>query len=172
MKKDFAQWMRGRTMAAVAVAALTLPMLGCGAGTSNNASGANLPPIDASRGGGGGYVAQTPAQQPRQGMSTGKKVAILAGAAALYYLYRKHQNNKQAQAGQTQGQPQYYLSKNGRVYYRDQTGRAVYVTPPAQPIEVPYDEIQRYQGIDQLQGYNNQTTGDSDLRRFLPQGGM
>ena len=105
-------------------------------------------------------------------MSTGKKVAILAGAAALYYMYRKSQQNKQAGQGQTQGQPQYYLSKNGRVYYRDQTGRAVYVTAPSQPIQVPYDEVQRYQGIDQLQGYNNQTTGDMDLRRFLPQGGM
>lgn len=168
MKNDFAQWMRGRTMAAVAVAALTLPMLGCGSGGSNNASGANLPPVDDSR---GGYVAQTPAQQPRQGMSTGKKVAILAGAAALYYMYRKSQQNKQAGQAQAQGQPQYYLSKDGRVYYRDQTARVHYVTAPTQPIQVPYDQLQQYQGIDQLQGYNNQTTGDMDLRRFLPQGG-
>ena len=31
---------------------------------------------------------------PRQGLSTKQKVAILAGAAALYYLYNKHKNSQ------------------------------------------------------------------------------
>ncbi len=160
------QWMRGRTMAAVACAALTLPMIGCGSGTP---SGVNQPPLDASRPMGysnsPGASSAMPAQQPRQGMSTGKKVMLLAGAAALYYMYRKNQEKKQA--GQLNGQPQYYLSKNGRVYYRDNTGRAVWVTPPAQGIQVPYDEAQQYS---QFQGYNNQQTGVTDLSRFAPAG--
>ena len=45
-------------------------------------------------------------------MSTKKKLVLLAGAAALFYMYKKHQ----AKAGQ---QIQYYRSKNGRVYYRE-----------------------------------------------------
>ena len=155
-------------MAAVACAALTLPMIGCGSGASSNASGANLPPIDASRGGGGMMSGPAPMQQaPKTGMSTGKKVMILAGAAALYYMYKKNQEKKAA--GQLANQPQYYLSKNGRVYYRQPNGQAVWVTPPAQGIQVPYDEAQQYS---QFQGYNNQTTGYPDLSRFAPQGGM
>lgn len=99
-------------------------------------------------------------------MSTGKKVMLLAGAAALYYMYKKNQEKK-AQ-GQLQGQPQYYLSKNGRVYYRDQNNQAHWVTPPAQGFQVPYDEAQQYS---QFQGYNGQSTGVSDLSRFATGGG-
>ena len=83
-------------------------------------------------------------------MSTKEKVVILAGAAALYYLYKKHQK---AQAGQVQ----YYLSKNGRVYYRDpQTHQAHWVTPPPGGIQVPAAEAQQYS---QYKGYNNSPTG-------------
>ena len=88
-----------------------------------------------------------------QGMSTKKKLVILAGAAALYYLYKRNQAKKAA--GQTD-EPQYYLSKNGRVYYRDAQGRAHWVTAPPSGIQVPYDEAYQYRDF---QGYNNQTTG-------------
>jgi len=165
------QWMRGRTMAAVACAALALPMIGCGSGGSTTADRSSMPPIDDTRGGAamsypqGNNYAQT--AQPRQGMSTGKKVMILAGAAALYYLYRKHQSNKQGATTTENGQPVYYLSKNGRVYYRDANHQAHWVTPPAEGIQVPYDEAQQYS---QFQGYNNQQTGITDLSRFAPQG--
>src|SRR5436305_14235873 len=73
-------------------------------------------------------------------MSTGKKMALLAGAAALIYLYNKHKN---AQGTGPQGK--YYLSKNGRVYYRDARGNAIWVTPPASGIQVPQDEALAYQ---------------------------
>lgn len=89
-------------------------------------------------------------QQPSQGMSTGKKVAILAGTAALIYLYNRHKN---AQGAGAQGQ--YYRSKNGRIYYRDAQGNAVYVTPPAGGIQVPASEADRYNRAAQ--------TGDWDL---------
>jgi hypothetical protein len=79
-----------------------------------------------------------------QAMSTRKKVLLLAGAAALYWLYKRHQNARGYGA-----QGQYYRSRNGRVYYRDaRTHKAIWVTPPptSRPIEVPADEYQRYAG--------------------------
>ena len=84
-------------------------------------------------------------------MSTGKKVVIaLAGAALLYYLYKRHveQNGQKVQ---------YYKSKkNGRIYYRDpKTHQAHYVTPDAS-YEVSADEAQQ---LKQYQGYDKQTTG-------------
>jgi hypothetical protein len=91
-------------------------------------------------------------------MSTGQKVAVLAGAAALYYLYNKHKNS------QEQGpEGQYYLSKNGRVYYRDAQHRAHWVTPPPGGIQVPESEARQYRDFE---GYNNSRTGRtlSDLQ--------
>jgi hypothetical protein len=86
-----------------------------------------------------------------QGLSNKQKVAILAGAAALYYLYNQHRNR------QEQGpEGQYYLSKNGRVYYRDAQHRVHWVTPPAEGIRVPEAEARRYQ---EFQGYNGRQTG-------------
>lgn len=86
----------------------------------------------------------------REGMSTGKKALLLAGAAAVYYLYQKHKN---AQGEGVNGR--YYRSKNGRVYYRDmKTGDFHWVDPPRQPISVPADEFERYTGrsADRFQG--------------------
>lgn len=95
-----------------------------------------------------------PAPEARkQGMSNVQKVGVtLAGAAALYYLYNQHKKAK-AQSG---AEGQYYLSKNGRVYYRDAQHKVHWVNTPAQGVQVPAAEAQRYQ---QYQGYNNQTTG-------------
>src|ERR1051326_1068343 len=99
-----------RFTAAVVAASLALPVLaGC---SSSNNNGANLPPIDDTRGTNVSYTPSAPSapQEPRHGMTTGQKVALVAGAAALYWLY-KHQKDKQ-------GNPvQYYQSKNGRIYY-------------------------------------------------------
>src|SRR5262245_59116915 len=77
---------------------------------------------------------------PQQGMSTRNKMLVLAGAAALYYLYQKHKN---AQGQGPEGQ--YYRSKNGRIYYRDARGGVHWVTPP-QRLEVPADEYERATG--------------------------
>ena len=65
-----------------------------------------------------------------------------SGAAAVYYLYKKHQN---AQGQGANGR--YYLSKNGRVYYRDlKTGAYQWVTPPRQPIQVTPEEYAQATG--------------------------
>jgi hypothetical protein len=79
-----------------------------------------------------------------QAMSTRNKVLLLAGAAALYWLYKRHQNAKGVGPN-----GQYYRSRNGRVYYRDaRTHKAIWVTPPpaTQPIRVSPEEYQRYVG--------------------------
>jgi hypothetical protein len=86
-------------------------------------------------------------------MSTGKKVVLLAGAAALYYLYKHHQNAAADQAGPDS---QYYLSKNGRVYYRDAEHRAHWVTAPPSGISVPAAQADEYRDF---QGYDNRQTG-------------
>jgi hypothetical protein len=86
-------------------------------------------------------------------MSTKTKVVMLAGAAALYYMYKQHQKASPTAAGE---QGQYYLSKNGRVYYRDAEHRAHWVTPPATGIAVPESDAAEYRGF---QGYDNSATG-------------
>ena len=94
-----------------------------------------------------------PALAPKPGVSTGQKVVLLAGAAALYYMYKHHQA---ASAAATGAEGQYYLSKNGRVYYRDAEHRAHWVTPPAEGMRVPEAEAGEYR---QFQGYDGSTSG-------------
>ena len=96
---------------------------------------------------------------PKQGMSLGKKVVLLSGAALLYFMWRKHQANaamKAQQGGQmasgtqnggqmaASGQPQLYRSKNGGIYYRDAQGTPVWLTVPQQGAQVSASDIQRY----------------------------
>jgi hypothetical protein len=126
-----------------------------------------VPPLLAGCGGGGGQTASAPpppgmenprtapVAQPRQGMSTGQKVALLAGAAALYYIYNKRKNKAESAKGPD---GKYFISKStGRVYYRNlKDGSFQWVSPPRQPIRVPAEEAQQYQGY---AGYNNRNTG-------------
>ena len=123
---------------ALVMASLALPMLGCGSRAPQ----------------------QTTQNQPQanSGLSTKQKVVLLAGAAALYYVYNRYKKqNEAALAGKN---VQYYLSKNGRVYYRDpQTKQAIWVTPPPQnqsAISVPADQASAYNGF---QGYENAPSG-------------
>jgi hypothetical protein len=129
-------------------ALLTVPLLSsCGGGSK---TAAPPPPADNTVGrtvSNSGNTTQT-----KKGLTTGQKVGItLVGAAALYYLYRQHQNAKKEGA-----QGKYYLSKNGRVYYRDAQGKAVWVSPPSGGIQVPESEAQQYRDF---QGYNGSTSG-------------
>lgn len=123
------------------------------------------PPVDDTRVGNNSQNAPVarPPEAKKKGLSTGQKLAILGGAAALYYLYTKH---KDKEAKGAQGK--YYLSKNGRVYYRDEKNQAHWVTPPSGGIQVPEAEAQKYRDF---QGYNNSTSGRTlnDVTRDLPQ---
>ncbi|XHR85237.1 MAG: hypothetical protein ACFKPT_13560 [Gloeotrichia echinulata GP01] len=138
-----------RLLAVVLSTLLTVPLLTSCGGGSRTAS--TPPPVDDTV---GRTVSERNLEnqpQANKGLSTGQKVAILAGAAGLYYLYNQHKN---AQQEGVQGK--YYLSKNGRVYYRDAEHRAHWVTPPSEGIRVPESEAQKYRDF---QGYNGRSTG-------------
>ena len=137
-------------LAALMAGPLLVGLTGCGHGGSGGTdqtttappanTGGPAPMADTS--GANGTNATAP---PKPGMSTGKKVVIaLAGAALLYYLYKKHQAAQQAQGGQAAGQSQLYRSANGGVYYRDAQHRAVWLSVPNQAVQVPQEDIQRY----------------------------
>lgn len=104
-------------------------------------------------------------QTPKQGMSLGKKVLLLGGAALLFYLFKRNQakraeqqammNNTQTggvgnpntRNANMQRTPQLYRSEtSGRVYYRDPQNpkRVIYLTVPKNPVQVPADQLQRY----------------------------
>jgi hypothetical protein len=135
-----------RLIAVLLSALLTVPLLSSCGGGSRNASAP--PPVDdtVSR-----TVSDRNQPEAKKGMGTGQKVALLAGAAALYYMYNQHKN-----ASKEGAQGKYYLSKNGRVYYRDAENRAHWVTPPKEGIRVSESEAQKYR---QFQGYNNSSSG-------------
>ncbi len=157
MKKAYPQPSASRKIALLLIALLMSPLFtACGGGSRNEVS----PPRDTRAGQTAPNTSRPATPQARKGLSTGQKVAItLAGAAALYYLYNKHKN-KQDQGAQGK----YYLSKNGRVYYRDAQGKAQWVTPPPGGIQVPESEAQQYRDF---QGYNGQSTG-RDLKDLAP----
>lgn len=147
-----------RPLAMALSALLAGPMfVACSADYPQNS--APPPPVDDTVSGRQPYPNQSARQpypnqpQERRGLSNKQKVAILVGAAALYYLYNQHKN-KSAQEQGPQGK--YYLSKNGRVYYRDAQNRAHWVTPPSEGIQVPESEAQQYRDF---QGYNGRSTG-------------
>jgi hypothetical protein len=128
-----------RLFAVLLSALLMVPLLSsCGGGSKT----ATPPPVDDTI---GRTVSNRTTNQPEV------KKAILAGAAALYYLYNQHKN-----APQEGAQGKYYLSKNGRVYYRDAEHRAHWVTPPPEGIRVPESEAQKYR---EFQGYNRSSSG-------------
>jgi hypothetical protein len=127
---------------------LSQSLTGCGGSSTTNTS--NLPPVDDSN---RSSANTAPAPVAHKGMSTGQKVVLLAGAAALYYMYRK---NQEAHASGKTGEPQYYLSKNGRVYYREAGGRVHWVTPPKEGVMVPSEEANQYQ---EFEGYQGKTSG-------------
>jgi hypothetical protein len=156
----------GRLTAGLVALSLASSVFGCG--KPNNAVNAS-PPGNAPY----GYVPPPPQQRSGgmlSNMSTGKKLAILAGTAALIYLYNKH---KHAQGTGAQGK--YYLSKNGRVYYRDAKGNAVWVTPPPGGIQVPQQEAQTYEQAAQrgqwdVDSGNAPSAGYSAPGRYAPSG--
>src|SRR5687768_17627772 len=96
----------GKSLALLSATAFVSPTIlaGCGAVTDPPAT---TPPPGMDR------PASQPRTQPNQGMSTRKKLAILAGAAALYYIYNKRKAKAAQEAGPT---GKYFLSEStGRV---------------------------------------------------------
>jgi len=79
----------------------------------------------------------------------------LRGDAALYYLYREHLATDGAGP-----QGRYYLSKDGRVFYKDAQGREHTVNAPSEGLRVPRAAADPYRDI---RGYAGQQNG-RDLR--------
>lgn len=145
------------TLATLMVGPLLIGLAGCG---SKDTSASQTVPTQAAQNSyaspngsvnqnGASAMSGQPMQpQAKHGMSTRNKVIILAGAALLYYLYKKHQAAQQAQAGtQANGaQPQLYRSSNGGVYYRDPQNpqKVTWLTVPNQPVQVPAGDVQQY----------------------------
>jgi len=141
-----------RLLAVLLSALLTVPLLSsCGGGSKT----ATPPPVDDTV----GRTVSDRQTEAKKGLGTGQKVALLAGAAALYYMYNQHKN-----APKEGAQGKYYLSKNGRVYYRDANKQVHWVTPPSGGIQVPESEAQQYRDF---QGYNGRSTG-RELRDVAP----
>jgi hypothetical protein len=139
-------------LAALMGGPLMAGLAGCGSKDTSTAptvsSSDTAPPAPSAAPGASAMSGQPVQPQAKQGMSTRNKVIILAGAALLYYLYKKHQAAQQAQAG-TQGsgaQPQLYRSSNGGVYYRDPQNpqKVTWLTVPNQPVQVPESDVQQY----------------------------
>lgn len=134
-KYQFTTWAAITLMTAMSVT-------GCGGGPSNTTTYDQSPR----------YQQQVP--QQKKGLSAGRKMILVAGAAALYYMLKKNQEQRQ----QGQSVPQYYLSKNGGVYYRDANKGVHWVKPPSGGISVPESEAQTY-NIQQFQGYQGRNDG-------------
>jgi len=149
LKTSRERWTRPLTLA-VAGSMLAPTLVGCGSGGGQQNTQMAPPPP--------GFNNSQQRPQANTGMSTRKKVVLLAGAAALYYIYNKRKNSTQQGA-----QGKYFRSEsNGRIYYRDlKTGKFQYVSPPRQPIQVPADELQGMQGLQNYQGYDNRNQGQA-----------
>ncbi len=161
-KTQTALW---RPTGAVVIASLTLPTLLAGCG-------------------GPAPQAQAPSQRMPQsrpanaGMSTKQKVTLLAGAAAMYYLYRKYQRDnatklQQAQAAAPNGKIQYYRSrKGGYIYYRDPRNPQVAIKIPGTENGVEGVQQQRVSDANdydysKFQGYNGARGGET-LDKYFP----
>jgi hypothetical protein len=95
-----------------------------------------------------------PKSPPQDRGSAGGTVE-LRNDAALYYLYRQHLTNEGSGP-----QGRYYLSKEGRVFYKDGQGREHTVNPPSEGMRVPRAAADPYRDV---RGYSGQQNG-RDLR--------
>ena len=86
---------------------------------------------------------------------------LLKGVAATFWMY-KYQNSFESAVKQKRSI--YYLSRNGRLYYRDLDARVHYVTPPKNGFKVP---VYLAKSFDVLQGYAGRSTGVKSLARFV-----
>ena len=103
--------------------------------------------------GGGNQQAETRQTENKPGMTGGQKAAMLVGAAALWYVYKTHKQQKEnAPANVRAAVPdnvQLYRSEStGAIYYRDPNNpqKVNWLTLPQNRIEVPqneYDQIMR-----------------------------
>lgn len=164
-----------RFTALALVATLALPTVGLTAGCGNNR--ANNPPTVVSNPGPmarPNTAPMTNTQPGRQGMGVKQKVVLLAGAALLFYMYKRFQssNNQAATAG-ANGQPQLYREEKGpnkgAIYYRknDANHTVVWLSAPQQPVGVPQNEVDQY-----LPNYSQNPNAYAGQVNTRPQSGV
>ena len=90
-------------------------------------------------------------KSPPQDRGSSRSTVELRGDAALYYLYRGHLTSDG-----TGPQGRYYLSKDGRVFYKDAQGTEHTVQPPSDGLRVSRAAAEPYRDI---RGYAGQKTG-------------
>ena len=90
-------------------------------------------------------------KSPPQDRSSSRGTVELRGDAALYYLYREHLTSDGAGP-----QGRYYLSKDGRVFYKDAQGKEHTVQAPSDGLRVPRAAAEPYRD---MRGYAGQQTG-------------
>ena len=135
-----------RWTALTLVATLALPTLaltaGCGHGggsSDNSQVSTNAPVPNAAP------MNNAPVAKP--GLTGKQKVVLLAGAAALFFLYKHYQK---ADAAAADAHPQLYREdqgpNKGAIYYRknDANHTVVWLQAPANGISVPADQAQQY----------------------------
>ena len=141
-----------RLTALTLAAALALPTLavtaGCGHG-NNAQSETNGGPVVSNAPMTPNSQPSTPAPAAKPGLTGKQKVVLLAGAAALFFLYKHYQKVDAAQAN---AHPQLYREdkgpNTGAIYYRknDANHTVVWLQAPSQGIQVPADQAQQYLG--------------------------
>jgi len=160
-----------RFIALALVATFALPTLAftSGCGRSDNAQvSTNSAPGNSAPG------PMMNSQPPRSGMTGKQKVVLLAGAALLFYLYKRYQSqNAAAQNGGAGGKPQLYREEKGpnkgAIYYRknDANHTVVWLQAPAQGVNVPADQVQQY-----LPDYNGNNSAYQNQVNPNPQSGV
>ena len=138
-----------RFIALALVASLALPTLAvtAGCGSKNNASDQSSAPAPADA-----TTAQPNAQPAKAGLTTKQKVVLLAGAALLFYLYKRYQSQDKAAAAAGGAKPQLYREdkgpNKGAIYYRknDANHTVVWLQAPAGGVQVPADQAQQALG--------------------------
>ena len=134
-----------RFIALALVASFALPTLAvtAGCGSKNNAADqtATSTPMD-----------NTNPQPAKAGLTGKQKVVLLAGAALLFYLYKRYQSQDKAAAAAGGAKPQLYREdkgpNKGAIYYRknDANHTVVWLQAPAQGVQVPADQAQQTLG--------------------------
>ncbi len=136
---------RSRWIAVSLAFSLALPAVAMTAGCGNKGNNAqqtdNSAPI--------GPMADTNAAPAKPGLSGKQKLVLLAGAALLFYIYKKDKaNNAAAANGAPGGKPQLYQEEKGpnkgAIYYRDANHQVHWLKAPAQGVQVPADQVQQY----------------------------
>lgn len=90
-------------------------------------------------------------KSPPEDRAGSRATVELRGDAALYYLYREHLTSDGAGP-----QGRYYLSRDGRIFYKDAQGKEHTLQPPSDGLRVPTAAAEPYRDI---RGYAGQQTG-------------